>query len=94
MKSTEGQTLGAHYRSRAVSRTCEQREYTGSKERHPHVTWRTGSIREVKEDGALEKGSLLPPTCISCSAEYLVSFFTYHRSLGSHKHEVRAYTLL
>ena len=75
MKSTEVQTLGAHHCTRAVSRTREQRENTGNKDCHPHVSSRTGSIREVKKDGASEKGSLLPPTRISSCAEYLVSLF-------------------
>ena len=36
---------------------------------------RTGIYGKLKKDGASEKGSLLPPTFISSSAEYIVSLF-------------------
>ena len=60
--------------------THEQWEYTytGILKRcmdHEHTSRENGSIREVKKDGASEKGSLLPPTFISSSVEYLVSLF-------------------
>ena len=53
----------------------------------------SSSIREVKKDGASEKVACCLLHSLPRSAEYLVSLFNYLRSLGSHKHEVRMYTL-